>query len=276
MSIILKTTNLCKSFNGQTAVNNISLNIERNSVYGLLGPNGAGKSTTLKMITGILRPTSGSIEFDGHAWKRSDLNHQYMTLYWWYAFLLPGAIAILCSLSHRKEENAGKYYSVFSMPVNLSRFEFAKGIILVEKLLVSAIFLALLISISNIIAPATAVYSLLHSITGSIGIILASVWQIPLCLYLARKTGMFVPIVLNTILGIVLSTATALGNTIAWWFVPYCWAAKLAEPLMGIEMNGTYAGNCGFSIAIMISISLSILLFLILSYADAKDFSKGR
>ena len=71
MSIILKTTNLCKSFNGQTAVNNISLNIERNSVYGLLGPNGAGKSTTLKMITGILRPTSGSID----AWKRSDLNH---------------------------------------------------------------------------------------------------------------------------------------------------------------------------------------------------------
>ena len=107
-----------------------------------------------------------------------------MTLYWWYAFLLPGAIAILCSLSHRKEESAGKYYSVFSMPVNLSRFEFAKGIILVEKLLVSAIFLALLISISNIIAPATAVYSLLHSIAGSIGIILASVWQIPLCLYL--------------------------------------------------------------------------------------------
>lgn len=110
------------------------------------------------------------------------MGYQYMTLYWWYAFLLPGGIAILCSLSHRKEENAGKYYSVFSMPVNLSRFEFAKGIILVEKLLVSAIFLALLISISNIIAPATAVYSLLHSITGSIGIILASVWQIPLCL----------------------------------------------------------------------------------------------
>lgn len=76
------------------------------------------------------------------------MGYQYMTLYWWYAFLLPGAIAILCSLSHRKEENAGKYYSVFSMPVNLSRFEFAKGIILVEKLLVSAIFLALLISIS--------------------------------------------------------------------------------------------------------------------------------
>lgn len=73
MDMILKTTNLCKNFKGQTAVNNVSLNIQRNSVYGLLGPNGAGKSTILKMLTGILRPASGEIEFDGHAWNRSDL-----------------------------------------------------------------------------------------------------------------------------------------------------------------------------------------------------------
>ena len=73
MDMILKTIDLCKSFSGQMAVNNISLNIEKNSVYGLLGPNGAGKSTTLKMITGILKPNSGSIEFDGHLWKRNDL-----------------------------------------------------------------------------------------------------------------------------------------------------------------------------------------------------------
>lgn len=75
MDMILKTTNLCKAFKGQKAVGNVSLNIERNSVYGLLGPNGAGKSTTLKMIAGILKPISGEIEFDGHAWNRSDLNH---------------------------------------------------------------------------------------------------------------------------------------------------------------------------------------------------------
>lgn len=73
MDMILKTTGLCKKFKGQMAVNNVALNIQRNSVYGLLGPNGAGKSTTLKMITGILKPTSGSIEFDGHPWQRSDL-----------------------------------------------------------------------------------------------------------------------------------------------------------------------------------------------------------
>ena len=202
------------------------------------------------------------------------IGFQYTTLYWWYAFLLPGAIAILCSLSHRKEESAGKYYSVFSMPLNLSKFEIAKGIILMEKLLVAGIFLALLISISNIISPATAVYSVPQSMVGSIAIVLASVWQIPLCLYLTRKTGLFVPIMLNTVLGIFLPIV--LGNTAIWWLVPYCLAAKLAEPLMGIKLNGTFAGNPGFSINVFISVALSIFLFVILSFADAKDFSKRR
>lgn len=73
MDMILETTNLCKKFGKQTAVGGLSLRIERNSVYGLLGPNGAGKSTALKMITGMLRPTSGQILYDGHVWTRRDL-----------------------------------------------------------------------------------------------------------------------------------------------------------------------------------------------------------
>ena len=73
--LILQTRDLCKNFKGQKAVNNISLSVKENSVYGLLGPNGAGKSTTLKMITGILRPTSGEILFSGHQWSRKDLSN---------------------------------------------------------------------------------------------------------------------------------------------------------------------------------------------------------
>ena len=102
---------------------------------------------------------------------------------------------------------------------------------------------------------------------------IASVWQIPLCLYLARKTGLFVPIMLNTVLGIFLPIL--LGNTAVWWLVPYCWAAKLAEPLMGIELNGTFTGNLGFSYTVFISAALSIFLFIVLSFVDAKDFAKG-
>lgn len=70
---ILETKELIKIFGNQKAVNNVSLKIEENSVYGLLGPNGAGKSTVLKMITGMLHKSSGEIIFEGHKWSRNDL-----------------------------------------------------------------------------------------------------------------------------------------------------------------------------------------------------------
>ncbi|ADK16767.1 putative ABC transporter ATP-binding protein YxlF [Clostridium ljungdahlii DSM 13528] len=73
--LILETKDLCKNFKGQMAVNNISLKVKKNSIYGLLGPNGAGKSTALKMITGMLRKSSGEIFFEGHNWSRNDLKN---------------------------------------------------------------------------------------------------------------------------------------------------------------------------------------------------------
>ena len=74
MELMLQTTDLCKSFKKQKVVNHVSLNIEKGKVYGLLGPNGAGKSTTLKMLTGILKPTAGEIYFGGKPWNRECLS----------------------------------------------------------------------------------------------------------------------------------------------------------------------------------------------------------
>ncbi|MEW8994573.1 lantibiotic protection ABC transporter ATP-binding protein [Clostridium sp.] len=72
--LILETKNLCKTFKKQKVVQNISLEVRRNSIYGLLGPNGAGKSTTLKMVTGMLHPTSGEILFENQPWSRKNLS----------------------------------------------------------------------------------------------------------------------------------------------------------------------------------------------------------
>ena len=58
--------NLSKSFGPFRAVDNISFSVQRGEVLGFLGPNGAGKSTTMKMITGFLTPTSGSVAVCGH------------------------------------------------------------------------------------------------------------------------------------------------------------------------------------------------------------------
>lgn len=77
MEYVLETRGLTKRFgrgaNAQVAVDGVSLHVGEGRVYGLLGPNGAGKSTTLKMVTGMLRPTSGQILVDGHPWSRDDL-----------------------------------------------------------------------------------------------------------------------------------------------------------------------------------------------------------
>lgn len=72
---LLTTKGLTKAFKKEKAVDRLSISIPRNCIYGLLGPNGAGKSTTLKMLTGLLKPTSGEIIFDGHRWSRNDLKN---------------------------------------------------------------------------------------------------------------------------------------------------------------------------------------------------------
>ena len=60
-SKILEIQNLNKSFGDFKAVNNISLHVNKGDIYGFLGPNGAGKSTTLRMVLGLIKPSSGSI-----------------------------------------------------------------------------------------------------------------------------------------------------------------------------------------------------------------------
>ncbi len=61
--VVLQTQGLTKRFRSRTAVNNLSLHVERGDNSGFLGPNGAGKSTTLRMLLGLIRPTAGKIEF---------------------------------------------------------------------------------------------------------------------------------------------------------------------------------------------------------------------
>src|SRR5258708_27736966 len=63
--IVVETISLRRTFSSLVAVDNLDLKVEKQQFYGFLGPNGAGKSTTIKMLTGLLRPTSGRIRILG-------------------------------------------------------------------------------------------------------------------------------------------------------------------------------------------------------------------
>jgi ABC-2 type transport system ATP-binding protein len=62
---MIRVKNLVKTFGTFTAVNDVSFEVAEGEIFAFLGPNGAGKTTTIKMLTTLLKPTSGSIELDG-------------------------------------------------------------------------------------------------------------------------------------------------------------------------------------------------------------------
>src|SRR5438105_860268 len=65
MPVMIKFQNLVKQFGAKRAVDGVSFAVERGEVLGFLGPNGAGKSTTMRMITGFIPPTAGSVSVGG-------------------------------------------------------------------------------------------------------------------------------------------------------------------------------------------------------------------
>ena len=62
---LLKTVGLGIQFGGLKAVDEFDFEIDKNQLYGLIGPNGAGKTTVFNLLTGVYKPTSGQIMFDG-------------------------------------------------------------------------------------------------------------------------------------------------------------------------------------------------------------------
>ena len=65
MNTLVNCNNVVKTYSGKYALSGISLNLERGKIIGLLGPNGSGKTTLIKLLSGILTPTSGSLQIDG-------------------------------------------------------------------------------------------------------------------------------------------------------------------------------------------------------------------
>ena len=74
MKPILQVTGLNKAYSSHKALDNFTLTIPKNSIFGLLGPNGAGKTTFIRLITQITKPDSGTILFNNEPIKANDIN----------------------------------------------------------------------------------------------------------------------------------------------------------------------------------------------------------
>jgi ABC-2 type transport system ATP-binding protein len=76
---MIEITDLVKKYNFLTAVDHLTLRVEPGEIYGFLGPNGAGKTTTLKILTGLLLPTSGTAKICGFDVVREPMQAKQLT-----------------------------------------------------------------------------------------------------------------------------------------------------------------------------------------------------
>jgi ABC-2 type transport system ATP-binding protein len=65
-SLVIEAKNICRNFGALKAIQNLDLEVERGQIYGFLGPNGCGKTTAIRLLTGLLKPSSGNIKVLGH------------------------------------------------------------------------------------------------------------------------------------------------------------------------------------------------------------------
>ena len=86
---MIEIKNVSKSFDGFTALHDVSLTVPTGSVYGLVGPNGAGKSTLIRCLTGIYRPDCGTLKADGQdVWENEALKSRIAAIPDdWYYFM---------------------------------------------------------------------------------------------------------------------------------------------------------------------------------------------
>ena len=77
MGVLLEVKNLGISFGGLRAVDGLNMTINEGALVGLIGPNGAGKTTAFNMLTGVYRPTDGTIMLDGKSVDISKLNFNF-------------------------------------------------------------------------------------------------------------------------------------------------------------------------------------------------------
>ena len=125
---MLKVVNLTKEFGGVTAVNNVSFNVNKGEILSIIGPNGAGKTTLFNMLTGLIKPTKGTIIFEDNEIVPEDSPEEFKKL---------NIISILLTIYTFLI--MGYFYFIYKNDV-MFKFEFTLSIITVLILRLFAIY----------------------------------------------------------------------------------------------------------------------------------------
>jgi len=196
------------------------------------------------------------------------------TFNWWSILFVPLTIAILCSLSHQKEQKAANYNGIFTLPVSLPAIWYSKNIVIALYMLVMLLFFIIVMSIISILLPG---YSTpyIKIVEASAVLWISTLWQIPFCLFLAKRWGFVVTLVVNIAGGFLLGIALATHSQ--WWISPWSWSIRMMSPIVGVHPNGVplAVGSPLWNLQVVpVGLVLSICLFIILMVWTASSFNR--
>lgn len=200
---------------------------------------------------------------------------------WWYTTILPGMLSLSCVLLAEKDKKMNNR-AILSLPVSIKRVWVSK-VLLVLGILICAcmiIFCGTQLSSFLLNKDNFRIIPVMNAFLGSILLIVTFMWQIPICLFLGNKIGLFPTILLNTGANVVLGILFATKSI--WMMNPYTYPSRLMIPILKILPNGLQAepGSETFTPellsyqVILPGVVISVVLFLLFTYVTAKWFEK--
>ena len=194
----------------------------------------------------------------------------------WGILWLSVFIALTAGLLNNLEKKSTNFKTIIGLPINLQKKEMSRVLLVVGLVALGSLLLVTAISLTSfLIQTSPYLVSLSSCILAVILMFVTSLWQVPFCLWLSRKTNFFITLILNSMLN--LNLGTLFAPTEEWWFIPYSWHLRVQMPLTKLHSNGIPLPQndelLSYSV-IPIALVLSILFFIVLTLVAVRSFNK--
>ena len=225
------------------------------------------KRTFIKKLIFIAPMVTFLIAYSSGKWFQAN------TFNWWYMMILPGYISLMAVMTNEKEEKKLRYRAVFGLPISLKKVWISKVLVNGIYMILSCIVLLVGILLGGYLI--SNIVPVFRAIVAAALIAVTFLWQIPLCMFLAKKLGMLGTVLVNVGGSFILGSLTV--RTSMWWICPYSWTSRIMCPILGYLPSGLMAeiGNPLLNpVAIPIGIIMSLIMFSLLLIGTANWFQK--
>ncbi|WP_025027859.1 lantibiotic immunity ABC transporter MutE/EpiE family permease subunit [Caldalkalibacillus mannanilyticus] len=194
----------------------------------------------------------------------------------WGIIWLSVFIAITAGLLNKLEKQSTGFKTTLGLPINLEKKEMSRVIFLVGLTSFASIILILLMVVSSFLLQTSPYLVPLSACILAVFLtMITSLWQVPFCLWLSRKTNLFITLLVNAMLN--LNLGTFFAPTDKWWMVPYSWHLRVQMPITKLHSNGIPLPQdselLSYSI-IPIAVILSLLVFCLFTFIAVRSFAK--